>query len=79
MFQAGMLCAQYYACPELISARYKQVGNMFWLAAADLQCLGLPTTFCGSNCGSMNINGQVFGLTQINPTDGECDSVLKKE
>ena len=50
---------------------FKPVGNMFWLATKDLPCLGMPMAFCGSNCGTLNINGQDFKITQLNPTDGQ--------
>ena len=45
-------------------------GGMFWIPAAALAALGMPTTFCGSNCGTLSFMGLNFSLGQINPSDG---------
>eukprot|EP01062_Namystynia_karyoxenos_P073105 TRINITY_DN69953_c0_g1_i1.p1 TRINITY_DN69953_c0_g1~~TRINITY_DN69953_c0_g1_i1.p1 ORF type:complete len:1162 (+),score=302.99 TRINITY_DN69953_c0_g1_i1:74-3559(+) len=45
-------------------------GAMLWIATADLPCLGAAPSFCGSDCGVLEINGQKFNVTQINPADG---------
>ena len=44
--------------------------GMFWIPAAALATLGMPTTFCGSNCGTLSFMGLNFSLGQINPDDG---------
>ncbi len=47
-------------------------GGMFWLQASALGPLGMPTTFCGSDCGTVVFAGKTFAVTQINPKDGSA-------
>ena len=47
-------------------------GGMFWLPASSLGSLGMPTTFCGSDCGTVAFAGKSFAVTQINPKDGHA-------
>eukprot|EP01044_Picomonas_judraskeda_P001938 COSAG03_NODE_126_length_12149_cov_3.594274_4_plen_404_part_00 len=53
------------------------LGAMFWLQTSALDKLGMPTTFCGSDCGSLILitTGKdpqhvELLLSQINPLDG---------
>lgn len=47
----------------------KQLGtNYFWLAQADMACLGFPATGCGgaNPCGWLSVNGQRLNITNAN-------------
>ena len=56
----------------------KQLGtNYFWLAQADMACLGFPATGCGgaTPCGWISINGQRLNITDAHADEKQSDTI----